>query len=1158
MVNVKYSNFSDDSITITGLPSGTYTITENGVNDGYIAKTGVVTVTTQPNKTSTVTFTNREKTATLNITKKWVDVNGNSIIPTEEEVNSTYFVVTRNGNNLSFLKDGYSDDLYSLIKTSKTATQLKLAYNSEASQTLKISNLPTGTYTIKEYTTDDYNAKSDSNTWTVKITQSQTTSSSVIDFGVTNKQRGAEIVIEKDWTDVFGNTQTPDSTAISKTFFTLKNSKGQGIRLTYNTATKIYTYLETNNSKTSVIKYSNFVDGSCKIEGLPADTYTITEFTTDDYGTKVRQNVVAKLKQVVTASFTNKEIGGQITINKTWKDLYGNLEAPTSDTLKSTYFVIEQVGTTKQCYFQYENGEYVCKANTYVTPFKIRMRTDKTQESLVVSNLPEGTYTITEYKPYYYNSTIKIDNVATSTFTIENGCNIIVDVENRENGKDVVLDVDIMKTYNNDNYEFDNDYLYGTSIGGDTFDKYIYNKNYPTENERVWFSVSFPTVKNKVLRVRQVVTCEDITKSRIVTINGKTSTESLYDFEFEDIATVTDDRYEYIVTAYQELLDANDNVITKSETKSFYVPIKPKVRYQLEAYNIEGERSAVNGDFIKEGTLYAGQRVKIKYGFSTPNSWVLKLTSSFKELVGGRELPAFKQNNGLDFDNPNVEIKDLNKYESLLTQGDSVYYTVPRGTYSNGRDAEIVPATLTSYWAYSDETIKNTKDVKKITLPVVVPDAEIEDIRIIDDDGYYVTELYQGQEYSLQYVVKNNTSVPIYTKAYYDKEDVDSHITGDPDLFYKLTEDGKEYEVNTIQKFVTSFRVEETTIWGGIYLESVENGDVHYEKDGTNNEMLKTVTVLNPLSLEIVAPNDKYREKTDVITTFKVINHMTYYDVLPEDNAYVKFVAKVGDRVIYEEEKAVVIPADSTNIVYYKWNVPTDLDYADITLEGYLYYKNEFMDDDTGIGLSVPRHYEETPDTQFEKTAPAGWSNPFTPNTRTNSSEWSQYIYDETTGEFELIKSTATVKATAQITPDADAPSSTADTMRSGYGFDIKVNPVIELTGYDDEDNHTPAQSIDAAFPEFKYARTIDNYRTLEFVGGEWVFAKNPYTINQDGTQTLERLHFTPIWYPDGDYCVSCEIYDVWTPAGMISARIDTNNITISGNMYDDWYTTAK
>ncbi|MCL2068311.1 MAG: hypothetical protein FWH00_00260 [Oscillospiraceae bacterium] len=64
-----------------------------------------------------------------------------------------------------------------------------------------------------------------------------------------------------------------------------------------------------------------------------------------------------------------------------------------------------------------------------------------------------------------------------------------------------------------------------------------------------------------------------------------------------------------------------------------------------------------------------------------------------------------------------------------------------------------------------------------------------------------------------------------------------------------------------------------------------------------------------------------------------------------------------------------------------------------------------------------------------------------------------------------------------------------------------------------------------------------------------WNFAPNEYS------QFVNPVHFTPIWYPDAaKYPVSFTVLDAWTPAGMLQYVITASNITIQGNVYDDWH----
>ena len=94
---------------------------------------------------------------------------------------------------------------------------------------------------------------------------------------------------------------------------------------------------------------------------------------------------------------------------------------------------------------------------------------------------------------------------------------------------------------------------------------------------------------------------------------------------------------------------------------------------------------------------------------------------------------------------------------------------------------------------------------------------------------------------------------------------------------------------------------------------------------------------------------------------------------------------------------------------------------------------------------------------------------------------------------------------------------------------------------------YTAVQRGYMQFPEFRYTVITGQYRTLQKVGGIFQFVANPAAGGG-------RVHFIPVWYPDGSYQASGYVYDCWTPAGMIAARLDTNRLTVSGSLYDDWY----
>ena len=70
------------------------------------------------------------------------------------------------------------------------------------------------------------------------------------------------------------------------------------------------------------------------------------------------------------------------------------------------------------------------------------------------------------------------------------------------------------------------------------------------------------------------------------------------------------------------------------------------------------------------------------------------------------------------------------------------------------------------------------------------------------------------------------------------------------------------------------------------------------------------------------------------------------------------------------------------------------------------------------------------------------------------------------------------------------------------------------------------------------------SYTHLDVYKRQFQVKANPYsTYNR-------RTHFTPIWYPDGNYTPYTWLLDCWTPAGMLSMNL-TDSVTIRGNLWE-------
>ena len=132
-----------------------------------------------------------------------------------------------------------------------------------------------------------------------------------------------------------------------------------------------------------------------------------------------------------------------------------------------------------------------------------------------------------------------------------------------------------------------------------------------------------------------------------------------------------------------------------------------------------------------------------------------------------------------------------------------------------------------------------------------------------------------------------------------------------------------------------------------------------------------------------------------------------------------------------------------------------------------------------------------------------------------------------------------------KITPDDLSPSATAVSLKSGYGIQEEVTARVTTT---QSSAVTAAQNAVTYFPEFGY----ENYwRLLDCtVSGKrstMTFKDNPYSTYNRPT------HFTPIWYPDGEYKAYTWLLDCWTPAGMLSMNM-TDSLTVSGNLWEEWH----
>lgn len=166
-----------------------------------------------------------------------------------------------------------------------------------------------------------------------------------------------------------------------------------------------------------------------------------------------------------------------------------------------------------------------------------------------------------------------------------------------------------------------------------------------------------------------------------------------------------------------------------------------------------------------------------------------------------------------------------------------------------------------------------------------------------------------------------------------------------------------------------------------------------------------------------------------------------------------------------------------------------------------------------------------------------------------STGEDSGYWCDHGWWEFDLDQYTARLSSDMKITNDSKNPTASGSVFKSGYGINQTVTANVSSN---QSSAITYAQNAVSYFPEFRYETY---WRLLERVSSgsnaRFEFRKNNYSTYKN------RIHFTPIWMPDGEYRVNTWLIDVWTPDGMLSMNL-TDTLTIKGNLWQDWHSAIR
>ena len=339
------------------------------------------------------------------------------------------------------------------------------------------------------------------------------------------------------------------------------------------------------------------------------------------------------------------------------------------------------------------------------------------------------------------------------------------------------------------------------------------------------------------------------------------------------------------------------------------------------------------------------------------------------------------------------------------------------------------------------------------------------------------------------------------------------------------------------------------------------------ETNTGNNSVSTSINVKDfdyEMSIEDVTVTDSYFAGETVISSYMVRNDSNH-DIIPNMYNSASFTAYYfsgSQKVVIATDtwSNVVIPSGKTNLVYFKWTVPSNLVgktvYCECTINstGSLNEENRGNNTSTFSTTITSFADSQTPNTRYESSKPGSYKGYSAPANYTDKATWTMWVYEN--NQF-VLKSYGVQISTASpvIAPSAECKTAVYAngkwTIRSGYGFTMSYSPTITtVSGYNNPGSsaYTSIQSVYATFPEFNYATTNGSFRTLEYVGGKWQFKQNTNAADN------ERIHFIPVWFADGNYTVSVTATRVWTPVGMIEATRTANTFTIDGSIYDDYF----
>lgn len=350
--------YTCNNLPISSATGTTYYVKELTAPEGYYLDANAHAVTLKT-ANATVSVSNEIGKSDFNeypyghgaVIKEWkldngtADMTADEIAQMKAELEKSLYFTVKDSNGKYITATG-ADGVYTYNGESTTEFRYVLK-NSK----FTIAELPTGDYTITEYSTLlDYTIKSE-NPVKITVVRNQTATATFVNERDTGNAR-----IIKKWTNPNGLTTAQKAELEKNVYFTVKNADGAYLKAVSKNGKYVY-----NGSQTAEARFM-LTNGKFELTELPTGKYTITEINNaEGYLPKTQVKTITVTKDATaSAEFVNKVIVGNVTLTKVDEDYPENkLTGAVFTVYKSDKKTV--VGTLKET----ETGVYSLEGLVY-------------------------------------------------------------------------------------------------------------------------------------------------------------------------------------------------------------------------------------------------------------------------------------------------------------------------------------------------------------------------------------------------------------------------------------------------------------------------------------------------------------------------------------------------------------------------------------------------------------------------------------------------------------------------------------------------------------------------------------------------------------------------------------------------------------------------